>query len=526
MSKGYLALVLHTHLPFVRHPEYPEFLEEDWFFQAITETYVPLIDTFEGLLRDKIPFRLTVSLSPTLLSMLSDPLLQSRYMGFLGRAQKLAELECRRTQGQPEFLRLAEMYREKLGKAEEIFFHKYQKDLTNAYRDFQDRGCLDLITCGATHGYLALMSLQPNAVRAQIQVAVQTHTKHLGRKPDGIWLPECAYAPGIEKFLKEAGILFFFVDGHGVLNASPRPKYGVYAPVYCPNGVAAFGRDKETSKQVWSADEGYPGDFAYRDFYRDIGFDLDYDYIRPYIASTGERKMTGFKYYRITGKTERKEPYDPAAATDRAAEHAGNFMFNREKQIEHLHGLIGKKPLVVAPYDAELFGHWWWEGPQWLDFLIRKIACDQDMFELITPSDYLGKYPENQVVQPAASSWGYMGYHEYWLGEKNDWIYRHLDKAAERMVELAQNHPQAKGLQKRALNQAARELLLAQGSDWAFIMTTGTMVDYAVKRTKDHINRFTQLYEDVTRQAIDPDWLAKIENQDNIFPDIDYRVYA
>ena len=122
MSKGYLALVLHTHLPFVRHPEYPEFLEEDWFFQAITETYVPLIDTFAGLLRDKIPFRLTVSLSPTLLSMLSDPLLQSRYMGFLGRAQKLAELECRRTQGQPEFLRLAEMYREKLGKAEEIFF--------------------------------------------------------------------------------------------------------------------------------------------------------------------------------------------------------------------------------------------------------------------------------------------------------------------------------------------------------------------------------------------------------------------
>ena len=526
MSKGYLSLVLHTHLPFVRHPEYPEFLEEDWLFQAITETYVPQIEMFNRLAQDDVPCRLTVSISPPLLSMLSDSLLQSRYMGFLGRAQKLADLECKRTQGNPEFNRLAEMYQEKLSHVENLFFHKYKKNLINAYKEFQDKGLLDLITCGATHGYLPIMNLQPKAVRAQIQVAVQTHENFLGRKPKGIWLPECGYAPGIEKFLDEAGIRFFFLDGHGVLNANPRPKHDVYAPVYCPNGVAAFGRDKETSKQVWSADEGYPGDFSYRDFYRDIGFDLDYEYIRPFIATTGERKMTGFKYYRITGKTDHKEPYDYKVATEKAAEHAGNFMFYREKQIEHLNQVLDKKPIVIAPYDAELFGHWWWEGPQFLEFLIRKTAYDQSTFELLTPYDYLKKYPDNQVVQPSASSWGHKGYHEYWLGEKNDWIYRHLNKAAERMIELAQNHPQSDGLEKRALNQAARELLLAQSSDWAFIMTTGTMVDYAVKRTKNHISRFNRLFEDINNHRIDSDWLVKVENMDNIFPDIDFRVYS
>jgi 1,4-alpha-glucan branching enzyme len=526
MSKGYLSLVLHTHLPFVRHPEYPEFLEEDWLFQAITETYVPQIEMFNRLAQDDVPCRLTVSLSPPLLSMLSDELLQSRYMRFLGRAQKLAELECKRTQDQPEFNRLAGMYREKLCQVESIFFHKYEKNLVNAYRDFQDKGLLDLITCGATHGYLPIMNLQPKAVRAQIQVAVQTHEKFLGRKPKGIWLPECGYAPGIEKFLDEAGIRFFFLDGHGILNANPKPRDGVYAPVYCPNGVAVFGRDKETSKQVWSADEGYPGDISYRDFYRDIGFDLDYDYIRPFIATTGERKMTGFKYYRITGKTDHKEPYDFNLATEIAAEHAGNFMFNREKQIEHLSQDMDKKPIVIAPYDAELFGHWWWEGPQFLEFLIRKTAYDQSTFQLLTPYDYLNKYPDNQVTQPSASSWGHNGYHEYWLGEKNDWIYLHLNKAAERMIELAQNHPHSEGLEKRALNQAARELLLAQSSDWAFIMTTGTMVDYAVKRTKNHISRFNRLFEDINSHQIDPDWLVRVENMDNIFPDIDFRVYS
>jgi len=187
---------------------------------------------------------------------------------------------------------------------------------------------------------------------------------------------------------------------------------------------------------------------------------------------------------------------------------------------------MNRPPLVVAPYDAELFGHWWYEGPDWLNFLLRKVALDQEVVALITPAEYLKRHPKNPCATPSASSWGYNGYHEHWLSDKSDWIYRHLHKAAGRMVELAQKYPQASGLAERALNQAARELLLAQSSDWAFIMHAGTMVDYAVKRTKDHLVRFTRLYKDIRKGKINKNWLADIESKDNLFPHIDYRVYA
>jgi len=518
-------MVLHAHLPFVRHPEYEEFLEEDWLYQAITETYIPLLQVYDGLVREGVPFRLTMSLTPTLLSMLADPLLQSRYLRFLNRSLELAHLEKKRTESQPEFQPAVNMYLEKLQQARHLFVDQYRCNLIKGFRRFQDIGVLEIITCGATHGFLPMMTRFPQAVRAQIEVAVQTHERHLGRKPRGIWLPECAYQPGVEAFLKEAGIEFFFVDTHGILNGVPRPRHGVHSPIQCSNGVVAFGRDAESSKQVWSSKEGYPGDFEYRDFYRDIGFDLDYDTIRPYIASTGDRKMTGFKYYRITGPSDHKEPYIPERALDKAAEHAGNFMFNRERQIEYLADMMGRPPVVVAPYDAELFGHWWYEGPRWLDFLIRKSAYDQNVFKLVSPMDYLKQVSPVQSSEPAASSWGYKGFYEHWLSPKNDWVYRHLQKAAERMIALAQNYPSADGLLERALNQAARELLLAQGSDWAFIMFADTMVEYAVKRTKTHLNNFNRLRQEIHAGTIEESALSVLEKRNNIFPEIDFRVY-
>ena len=527
MEKGYLSFILHAHLPYVRHPEYHAFLEEDWLFEAITETYIPLIEVFEKLVEDNVDFRLTMSLTPPLVSMLADEVLQSRYLQYLDKRIHLAGLEIKRTKHQPEFLRLAQMYLKYFNNARFVFAEKYRRNIVTAFKNFQDMGKLEIITCGATHGYLPLMNGNVNAMRAQIKVAVDHYEKHFGRKPRGIWLPECGYGPGIDQILKEAGIRFFITETHGVLFASPRPKYGIFAPVYCPSGVAAFGRDLESSKQVWSSKEGYPGDFAYRDFYRDVGFDLDYDYVKPYLHGDGKRGNIGIKYYRISGKTNHKEPYQPEVALDRAAEHAGNFMFNREKQIEHLTSVMDRKPLIVAPYDAELFGHWWHEGPDWINFLFRKIAFDQKTIALITPTEYLERYPVNQVSTPSYSSWGYKGYNEYWLNEKNDWIYRHLHKAAERMVELAKAYPQTSGnvTLTRGLNQAARELLLAQSSDWAFIMKTGTMVEYAVKRTKEHLFNFNKLYDDIRSNAIDPKWLSGIEGENNLFPDIDYRVY-
>lgn len=528
MEKGYLALVLHAHLPFVRHPEHEDFLEEDWFYEAITETYIPLLKVFEGLVNDGVDFRITMSITPTLASMFIDPLLQERYLQHLDKLIELSYKEIERTRWQPEFLELAIMYNNLFLETRALYVGKYGKNLITAFKKFQDLGKLEIITCGATHGYLPLMDINRKAVRAQIRVAVDQYEKLFGRKPRGIWLPECAYHPGHDEILKEAGLRFFLVDTHGILHGTPRPKYGIFAPVYCKSGVAAFGRDMESSKAVWSAVEGYPGDYNYREFYRDIGFDLDYDYIRPYIHVDGTRINTGIKYFRITGRVDLafKQPYVRQWALDKAAEHAGNFMYNREKQIEHLHDYLGKKPVLVSPYDAELFGHWWYEGPEWLNFLIRKIFYDQKTIKLITPVDYLDWFPRNQVVTPSMSSWGYKGYNEVWLEGSNDWIYRHLHKAADRMVELAGAFPAAGGDLRRALNQAARELLLAQSSDWAFIFKTGTCPPYAYRRTKDHIERFTKIYDMVKSNAIDTPWLSEIEWRDNIFPDIDYQVYS
>ncbi|RJO64729.1 MAG: DUF1957 domain-containing protein [Candidatus Omnitrophota bacterium] len=526
MHKGYLCIVLHSHLPYVRHPEHEDFLEEDWLYEAITETYIPLIGMFERLISERVDFRLTMSLTPTLVSMLADPLLQERYLKHINKLIELAHKEIERTAWQSHFQSLAIMYLNQFYKARETF-ERYHRNLALAFKDFQDAGRLEIVTCGATHGYFPLLDVCRESVRAQVKVAVSHYEGVFGRKPRGIWLPECGYHPGQDEILKECGIRYFFTDSHGVLHGTPRPKYGVFAPVYCKGtGVASFARDLESSKQVWSSIEGYPGDYNYREFYRDIGFDLEYEYIKPYIHPDGIRINTGIKYYRITGTSNHKDPYAPDWAREKAAEHAGNFMFNRQQQINYLYGIMQKKPLIVSPYDTELYGHWWYEGPMWLEFLIRKIAFDQNEIRLITPSEYLVENPRNQVITPSLSSWGWKGYSEMWLQGSNDWIYRHLHAGCLRMTELAKTFPEATGILKRALNQALRELLLAESSDWAFIMGTGTHTGYAVQRTKDHLLRFLRLYEDIKANSIDEEWLAQIEYKDAIFPAIDYRVHT
>lgn len=522
MEKGYLALVFHAHLPFVRHPEHEYFLEENWLYEAITETYIPLINIFEGLERDGIDFRITISLTPPLIAMLKDELLQNRYLKYINRLLELAYKEMNRTQGS-EFYSLAKMYHERFLKAREIF-ESYGRDIVLVFKRFQEIGKIEVITSGATHGFLPNMVINRQAVRAQVYIAVRDYKIHFKRKPKGFWLPECGYHPGIDEILKEVGIRYFFLDTHGILYASPRPRYGVFAPLYCPSGVAAFGRDIESSRQVWSSIDGYPGDYSYREFYRDIGFDLDYEYIKPYIHPDGIRINTGIRYYRITGKGDHKEPYVRAWALEKAREHAGNFIFNREKQIGYLYNLLGRKPIVVSPYDAELFGHWWFEGPEWLDYLIRKIH-GQKGIRLITPSEYLEENPVNQVATLTMSSWGWKGYSEVWLEGSNDWIYRHLHKASERMVELARRCPNVRGLKRRAIKQAVRELLLAQSSDWAFIMKTGTATEYAIRRTKEHLLNFNKLFDDIKAERIDEGWLRELEGRNNIFRELDYSVY-
>jgi 1,4-alpha-glucan branching enzyme len=185
----------------------------------------------------------------------------------------------------------------------------------------------------------------------------------------------------------------------------------------------------------------------------------------------------------------------------------------------------GRQPIVVAPYDAELYGHWWYEGPEFLEALFRKLHVEQSQVLAATPWEYLERQPRLQVVEPSASSWGYQGYHEVWLNPSNDWVYRHLHKASDRMVELANANPDPGGALRRALDQAARELLLAQSSDWAFIMKTGTMVDYAVRRTREHIARFWRLERMAAQGRVEEPALAALEARDCVFPELDFRVY-
>ena len=525
MAKGYLSLVLHAHLPFIRHPEHESFLEENWLFEAITDTYIPLINAFDNLIDEGVPFRITISLSPTLINMLKDDLLISRYIKHIDRLIRLSELEVDRTKDDSKQNKLAVMYRERFKKTKEVFCNKYNNDITSAFRKFQELGRVEVITCCATHGFLPLMDLHKPAIRAQVKVAVDTYKEAFGQNPKGIWLPECGYHSGHDEILKEFDIKYFFVETHGILFGTPRPKYGVHSPYMCKSGVAVFGRDMESSKAVWSSKEGYPGDHDYREYYRDVGFDLDYDYIKPFINGCGTRINIGIKYHKITGETDYKELYDRGKAMDKSADHAGNFMFNREKQIEHLKGFMDRMPIIVSPYDAELFGHWWFEGPEWLEHLLRKMHYDQDTIKSITPGDYLELYDTLPVIEPSETSWGYKGYSEVWLDGCNDWIYKHLHKIAELMVEAAKDYKNSTGKTKRVLDQMARELLLAQSSDWAFIMKTGTFVDYAVKRTRDHVGRFLSLHEQLRSDSIDEKFLKEAEDKFNVFKNIDYSIY-
>lgn len=527
MPLGYWCPVLHAHLPYVRHPEYPEFLEEDWFFEALTETYVPLVTVLDGLLQDGVDYRLTMTLSPPLLSMMGDPLLVERYHRNLDRLLALAEREIDRTQRQaPEFREVARFYLAHLTRIRSCFREAYGSDLIRAFIKHRDAGKLEIITCGATHGFLPLMDCVPEAVRGQIQVAVAHYRRTLGRSPRGIWLPECGYLPGQEVFLREAGIEFSFLESHGLTDADPRPSCGVLAPVLSPGGMVFFGRDMESSRQVWSAETGYPGDCDYREFYKDVGWELPLDHLGD-VLPDGLRKSIGIKYHRVTGKVSLgdKQPYVRGWALEKAAQHAGHFLEQRRLQIERHAPAMDRPPLMVSPYDAELFGHWWFEGPEFLDFLFRKMHFDQDRVKPITPSEYLERHGELEVVQPPYCTWGAKGYAEVWLNPGNDWIYPHLDMAAERMVELARRFEGPSELERRALNQAARELLLAQASDWAFIMKTNTMVEYANKRTRDHIARFTYLHRVLIEGGLEEAILGEFEERDNIFPELDFRVY-
>jgi len=519
MANGYLALVLHAHLPFVRHPEHARHLEERWLYEALIECYLPLLDSFDRMANDNVPFALTMSLTPPLAAMLKDELLRQRFEGHLGRAEQLAEREMKRLWGDERFAPVATFYREELATARRTW-DRHGGDVVAGLVRHLDAGRLDLITCSATHCYLPGMLPAREGIRPQLELGVRGFEALVGRTPLGMWLPECAYHPSFDADIAAAGIRYTLVDTHGVLNARPRPAFGVHAPICSPSGVAFFARDAESSRQVWSRDEGYPGDPFYRDFYRDIGFDLPESELLGEVGPDGTRIMTGLKYYRITGKDPEKQPYQPTIAAERAREHAQNFVFNRAQQVNHLKSTMPVPPIVVAPYDAELYGHWWFEGPRFLEQVFRALPGTNGDVEACTLRGYLQGQPVCVEATPSASSWGAGGYGEVWVGPEAGWSWRHVHHATRYVSWLVREHRSADGAVGKALDQCIRELLLLQSSDWNFIIKTGTSTKYAEGRIRSHTHRLRRLGHLVQTGMIageDARWVDDICARDSFF---------
>lgn len=484
-----IIFVLHAHLPWVRHPEWDNFLEEQWLFEAITESYAPLIFMLNHLIDENIEAKLTLTLSPTLLAMLDDELLHERTLRYVNsRLRLLDEEQVRHSSPEDPFRNLVSMYQERYREILALLDGK--GGLIRAFRNLQERGILEIITCAATHAFLPHLIHAPGIIKSQIGIGCRVYERLLGKRPQGIWLPECGYIPGVESVLAEEGLRYFFVESHAIELAAPGRHYdpgSPLIPVQTHAGPVAFGRDRETSKAVWSAKEGYPGDFFYRDFYRDVGFDLDDDLIAPYMPPAIDHTFTGIKYYRITGPTDQKQPYDRSAALDKTRIHAEDFVNRVIGRLWWIEQCGMKSPLIVCPYDAELFGHWWFEGIDWLGEVFRRIALLEDI-RAVSASQYLDSGGETRKGIPAHSSWGDGGYGEVWGSDKAEWLYPHIYGLNHHLRRLRQRYNNSRDpLTKMALAQFERELLLLESSDWTFILHTATQTGYAKTRVAHHI---------------------------------------
>ncbi|MEB3242482.1 MAG: 1,4-alpha-glucan branching protein domain-containing protein [Cyanobacteriota bacterium] len=510
MAAGALALVLHAHLPYVRSGE-PGSLEEDWYFQALQECYIPLLRTLEAAHADPAQRpRLTLGLSPTLLSLLSDGPLNQGFLPWLSvRQGLLAEAPDALSEAASALARELEAVAQDWQACGGRLLERFQR--------LRQVGVLDLISCAATHGYLPLLRDCPEAVRAQLLTAVREHQRLLGERPLGIWLPECAYYEGLDQQLMACGLRYSLLDGHGLLHAQPRPRYGVYAPICSPAGVAFFGRDSSSTLPVWSASQGYPGDGAYREFHRDLGWDVSEDRLQA--LGVRSRRPLGLKLFRVTAQgcpLEHKQPYEPALAQERLAEHAAAYLKSRVDQLHGLTRAIERPPLLVAPFDAELFGHWWFEGPGFLAELFRQGPGAELQFTHLR--EVLAEGLPLQVCQPSPSSWGQGGYHDYWLNETNSWVVAEWQRASRAMVRRVNRGVGSKE-QREWLTQAGRELLLAQSSDWSFILRAGTTTELARERIHRHLDRFWRLMDAIDNgRTPKPEWLEAVRREDGLFP--------
>jgi 1,4-alpha-glucan branching enzyme len=508
-SLGYLLLHLHAHLPFIADPVNfragdtwrPLGYPQEWYPEAVRETYLPLLDLFETLLQEGVDFKLSMDLSPPLVAMMKSQRHAADTLEYLERLIQLAKLEVERTaREEAHYHTPARMHLRHLQRGRDLFL-RYGGDLAEGFKRFQELGHLELCTCIGTHPMLPLWSSLPAAIRGQAHAAADYHEQIFGRRSLGTWLPECAYTPGMESILEECGYRYFFSEGQTVTRGDASAEFGVNAPAYIRgSNLAVFPRDPETGTQVWSGDEGYPGDADYLEFHMRGG---------------------PFKYNRITDrKSGYKQPYNPEWAERKAASHAGHFVFCRNARFEYLRKVMWKKPLVTAPYDAELFGHHWFEGPRFLYYLFKKLHYDQNTSELITPSAYLAANSTSQDLYLSTSSWGENGTFEKWMRGDTAWMYRHVHEAArayEALVAKAPSDP----LSQRALQQAGRELMIAMSSDLPFVISNGHFIDRMKGQFFGSLSHFWTLEQAILNGQVEERQLRAWEIATPIFPNLD-----
>ncbi len=499
----YFSLVLHAHLPYVLHEE-PDRLEERWMYEAVTETYIPLIWGFEKSTSDT---RYTLSISPPVLEMLANELFQERYLQYLDRTLELLEKEQVFTEVEEE-LDVIQFYYNRFKKIKQTFM-EWNCNLISAFRYYVQEEKAECITSTATHAFLPYIQTE-QGVRAQIVYGLQCFEHHFGFKPDGIWLPECAFTPGLDKILYEEGVRYTFVDEETVRTLEPKPD-NIHAPVYSPHGIVLFPRRMDLSKKVWDSNVGYPGDYDYREFYRDVGYDRNHEYILPYIHPDGIRIDTGLKYHRITGKTDAKDYYRRNWALGKVEQHAKDFV--RSIRDSFTGGREdGRQVLSLTSFDAELFGHWWFEGPEWIERL--QAYSSQENIEWITPAEFVKRHHEELSTHHACfSTWGRNNYGEVWLNESNEWIYRHLHAMETELIKQFAEVDSSDAFNEKVLTQMTREWLLATSSDWAFIMDHETTSEYAASRTKEHIQAFYELNDILKDSSMGDDQIKYIEER-------------
>jgi 1,4-alpha-glucan branching enzyme len=552
MKRGAFTFVLHSHLPYCRRAgRWPH--GEEWIHEALAETYLPLLVALYDLWDEHVPFRLTVGITPILAEQLTDRLVLDHFVAYAQERIERAAADVTRFElgGEERRAGLAAFYRDWYQANLDALLQRFGGDVVGAFRRLQDEGLVEIATCAATHGYLPLLA-RDSSVHAQITVGVQSYLRHFGRRPRAIWLPECAYRPaywlrpgyrkpGLEEFLAEEGLSLFFAETHAVEGGTPVGKAtdGVVGPYggipkrylvplpdyaeptnrttdlpYWVSGteVAVIGRNNRTGMQVWSADWGYPGDGAYREFHKKDG-------------------VSGLQYWRVTGPRldlAQKALYDPRVARERALEHARHFAGVVTEVVSESRVGADRFPIIASNYDTELFGHWWFEGITWIAEVLRLLASSE-VVQLTTASDYLAANPPREVLALPEGSWGAGGTHFTWDNADNHWFWPLIHAAEERMERLVAAHPRARGDREAILAQAGRELLLLQSSDWPFLVSTGQAGEYAVERFLSHLERFGQL-ADLAGLPDLPSDARRLADEtyelDKVFPDLDYRVFA